>query len=153
MKSSAQNYALWLLGKRDYSVGKIKLKLKEKDFSQEEIDHTISYLLDKKFIDDERFAKNFVRSQINIKPIGKYKLKMKLKEKLISDEIVNKVLADISDEDEKNFAKELVRKKYQILNIKYKGDKNKIRERLFQQLLNRGFDYEIVKAVLDNSIY
>lgn len=150
MNNSSINYALWLLGRRDYSVGKLKQKLVEKKFEQKEIDHTISYLIEKKFLDDERFARNFVRNQLSIKPAGKYLLLQKLRQKLIGQDIIKEVLGKIDSEEEIKLAEEAAKKKYQVVSSKYQGDKEKIHQILFRHLIGRGFSYEIVKEIIDN---
>jgi regulatory protein len=150
MNIASLNYALKLLGKRDYSAGKLKRKMSEKDFSNDEIDQTIKILIDKKFLDDERYARNFVRNQLNIKPVGKYVLEQKLKQRFIDSEIIKKILKDINSEKEAGLAKEAANKKYQVVSIKYQGDKGKIHQILFRHLISRGFSYEIVKEVMDN---
>jgi regulatory protein len=109
-------------------------------------------LLKNKFLDDQRFAEHYIRNQTNIKPTGRYKLAIKLKQNLIDDDIIQKVLAEITDENEIDSAKELARKKYEILIIKHPDDKNKIREKLFRHLITRGFSYEITKSVIDDLI-
>lgn len=150
--TNSKDYALFLLSRRDYSVGKLERKLKQKDFPPEEISSIIKFLLKNKFLDDQRFAEHYVRNQTNIKPTGKYKLSMKLKQNFISDDIIQKILVGISDENEMDSAKELADKKYSTLKNKHQGDKNKISEKLFRHLIGRGFGYEITKLVIDDLI-
>ncbi len=146
----ALNYSLWLLGKRDYSIGKLKQKLTVKKFSSGEIENAIKFLSEKNFLNDERFARNYVRNYLDIKPAGKYLLQQKLKQKLIDNNVIEKVLKDMDTRDEIDLAKEAAGKKYQVASIKYQGDKIKIKEYLARYLIGRGFSWEMVKEIISN---
>lgn len=145
MKYSALNYALRLLQKQDRSVGSLRQKMAEKKFDQIDIDQTIKKLIDKKFIDDERFAKNFIKSKKLYQHLGNRRLRFELKKKLISDKLANKLLKDESTESELEIAQEAAEKWLRI-----KGDKENAREKLFRHLASKGFDYGIIKEVIDN---
>lgn len=153
MKHSALNYALWLLGKRDHTIGEIKEKLAKKDYPREEIRETITFLVEKNFLDDERFAKNFIRNQLAIKPVGKYQLRMKLKKKLVPDELIETKLESVKDEGEKKLAKEAAekwqkRKNYELGIMNY-AEEQKYKDKLARHLVGRGFSWNIVKETLD----
>ena len=156
MKNSALNYAMWLLSKRDRSVGQIEEKLLGKEYSQEEVRTTVRFLLDKNFLSDERFAENYIRNQIIIKPLGKYQLKQKLKKKLVPSDIIEQALGGLAKEDELALSKEVsakwLRSKYQVLSIRYKGDKNKIRNSLVRHLVSRGFNFDDIKETVDAAL-
>lgn len=152
MKNSALNYALWLLGRRDRTIGEVKEKLLKKEYPQKEITETIEFLVEKKFLDDERFAKNYIRNQLSIKPLGKYQLKIKLKKKLVPEEIIESATSEIDESVERRLAEEAAQKwkirKYKVLSIRYQGDKNKIRNALLGYLTGRGFNYENIKEII-----
>ncbi|MDP2672345.1 MAG: regulatory protein RecX [Nanoarchaeota archaeon] len=145
MNYSPLNYALKLLERRDRSVGEVKKKMKEKEFSGEEVKKTIFFLKEKKFLDDHRFAKNFIRNQLSIKPLGKYQLKMRLKNKFISEEIVESTFDDINMNEKKLAQVALDRW------IRINQSKEKKYEKVCRHLLGRGFNWEIVKEILSNS--
>jgi len=154
MKLKPLEYALYLLKIRDRSVGEIRHKMLVRKCSKEEIEEVILFLNDKKFLNDEKFATNFVRNQLIIKPQGRYKLEQRLKQFHVDEKIIKDVLGQIDIEEERNSAKELaerwLNKKYQVLSIKYQGDKRKINDSLCRYLIGRGFDYEIIKEILQN---
>lgn len=154
MNHSPLNYALWLLGRRDRSIGEIRKKLEAKECSVKEIDEALAFLCHNNFLNDDRFAKNYIQNQLIIKPIGKYQLKMKLKRKLIPEEKIDKALSE-SELDEGKLAEIATEKwlkgKCQILRIKYQDDARKIKENLSRHLISRGFGWEIVKNVLEKT--
>lgn len=156
MTHTPLNYALWLLGRRDRSVGEIQNKMREKKFEEDEIEKTIRHLRKLNFLDDAKFAKHFISNQISIKPLGKYQLKQKLKRKFVPDEIIETAISDIGPDREIELAKEAAvkwqkRQNYE-LGIMNHGEQQKNREKLARHLMSRGFDWEIVKNVIEKNI-
>lgn len=144
MKNSTLNYALWLLGRRDRSIGEIKEKLSGKEYGQDEINSTITFLTEKNFLSDERFARHYIQNQINIKPLGKYALKMKLQKKLVPQDIIEQVLEE-SEIDEAELASVSFERW-----IKKNHNKDKKYEKVCRHLLSRGFNWETVKEIIDS---
>jgi len=137
-------YAFWLLKSRDRSIGEIENKLKRKEFSSEEISETLNFLVEKDFLNDEKFARNFVRFKKTIKPVGKYYLQNKLLEKKISKDIIEKTLSENLDQ-----LSEIEELASRWLAKNRKVPKEKIYEKLSRHLLSRGFEWEKVREVME----
>ena len=142
------DYALFLLKLRDRSVGEIRDKMKRKDFSESEIQKTLDFLIEKNFVDDERFARNYVRNKLLEKPVGKYYLTNKLRQKFISTEIIEKTLLAVK-EGEANVALEAAER---FLRRNSNLPKEKIYQKLSRHLISRGFGWEEVKVVVDKKL-
>lgn len=151
MQHSPLNYALWLISRRDRSIGEIQNKMREKKFEIEDIEKTIKHLKKLNFLDDTKFAKHYIANQISIKPLGKYQLKQKLKRKFVSDEIIEKTMVEIGPDREMELAREAENKwlKIHTVNSKDTISEGKNREKLARHLISRGFGWEIVKEVID----
>lgn len=140
------SYALYLLKLRDRSIGEIRDKMRKKEFAADEIEKIILFLTEKNFLDDERFAKNFVKNQLSIKPAGKYILSQKLKQKFINKDIIDKTLSEIRESEECDLALEAAEKKYKVLSIRHQ-EEARVKEKLMRYLASRGFGYAIIKKV------
>lgn len=140
-------YAFWLLKLRDRSVGEMEEKMKSKEYSSQEIKETIDFLIAKNFLDDERFARNFVRFKKSLKPTGKYYLQNKLRQKKIDNEIIEKVLGENIDESE-----EVEEAANNWLRKNKKVPQKKLYEKLSRYLVSRGFSWEIVKEVVEGKL-
>ena len=140
-------YAFWLLKLRDRSIGEMEAKLRRKEFEEKEIAETMAFLIEKDFLNDERFAENFVRYKKIIKPVGKYYLRNKLMEKKIPAEIIEKTLSETPDESSE--VEELATR-WIVKNKKI--PREKIYEKLSRHLISRGFDWEKVKEVVDSEL-
>ena len=145
MNYTPLNYALWLLGRRDRSVGEIQTKMREKKFEEIEIEETIKQLKKLEFLDDAKFAKHYISNQVAIKPLGKYQLKQKLRRKLVSEEIIEKALTDSSMNEEELI--EIALKRWLRVN----ESKDKKYEKVSRHLMSRGFDWEVVKNVIEKN--
>lgn len=114
-------------------------KLKELEFSEKEIVRVIEDLTQLEYINDEEYVKKFIESNKKTKKLSKSMMKLKLKNKGISEELIEKYFdsLEVSDLDaiikilnKKNFLKTIdfdernkiklycVRKGFSITDIK-----------------------------------
>ena len=146
-KLNSLEYTFLLLKLRDRSIGEMEEKLRRKEYSAEEISKTLEFLISKDFLDDERFARNFVRFKKSLKPVGKYWLQNKLRQKKINNEIIEKILGENIDESE-----EVEEAANRWLAKNKKVPKEKLYEKLSRYLVSRGFSWEIVKEVVEEKL-
>jgi regulatory protein len=137
--------ALYLLKLRDRSSGEIKEKMERKGFLKEEIEATMKDLTEKGLLDDQRFVENYLRYQLQLKPQGKYRLKMRLIQLHLENDLINQALNRIESKDEIELAKKAAQK---WLNQKEKLPVEKKREKLARYLAGQGFGWEVIKAVI-----
>lgn len=137
------NKGLNLLAYSSKSEKMLREKLKEKEFSKEEIDFAIEKLIDLKYIDDHMYAENFIENRK--KRYGPKRLKMELKLKGISEEIIFSLIEDSFDESsEIETALKNSRSKWE----KYKNDP-KGYEKMCNFLYRRGHSYDVIKKVIN----
>lgn len=140
------DYTLKFLSYRERSEKEVYERLKLRGYDKEKIENAINYCLDKDYINDERFAKAFIKDKININKFGSQRIKQELRIKGISREIIDKVLQPDYDE-ELDLAMKLANKKISS----YKNDARDAQYRkLGSYLQRRGFTFDIVREVLDN---
>lgn len=147
-KKKALNKALDLLSKRSYSSAILADKLREKEFPEEEINLAIKKLKSLGFVDDKKYAENLVREYSEFKRYGAYRIKLKLIEKKIPEEIIKDALSKISKISEQENVSELAKK--------YLKNKNLPREKLYNRtlgfLLRRGYSYELSKQAVGQAL-
>jgi regulatory protein len=113
---------------------------------KEEIrDQVLKYLQDNKFLNDSEFAKAFVNYRLRSNPRGKFLLKKELQVKGISKDIIEKVLASISENDNLQNALDLAHKKANRLK---ETDKFKKKAKIQRFLSSKGYSWEIITKVL-----
>jgi regulatory protein len=107
-------------------------------------DGVIDDLKERGLVDDVRFAREYVRSQVEIKGFGPHRLKSDLKKRGVSASIIDDVIArEVTGENQETAAWNIVRKK---LGSK-KPSEGDIR-RLSALLRRKGLDYEIINHVM-----
>lgn len=123
---------------------KLKIKNLELRIKQETIDLVIDKLKQQKFIDDIEFTKWWVDQRTRIKPKGSRLIKFELKQKGISDELIENSNLGIKNDFEK--ALELAQKRMP----RYRNETpKKIYEKMGRFLSSKGFDWDIIKKVID----
>ncbi|MDP2755007.1 MAG: regulatory protein RecX, partial [Nitrospirota bacterium] len=90
----ARGYAFLLLKFRLRSEKEITQRLKGKKFDEQVIKETIEFLKERKFIDDQAFAKAWIESRIR-KPLGLRRLRQELSLKGIDMKIIDAELEEV----------------------------------------------------------
>lgn len=140
-KILAQQYLFDLLSRQLKSKKQAKEKLKQKGFYSKAIGHAIAKAEEYKLIDDKQYAQSYINTYIRTK--GSKMLKFELKKAGVDDVIIEEMMEG-RDEQTREAAVHSAQKFKRL-----KGEKcNK--EKLYRHLYNKGFDYEIIKQIIDD---
>ena len=91
--------ALKYLAYRDHTVFEMVKHLKEKDFSQAEIDEVVFTLVELHYLDDYSYCRKYIPYSAN-KGKGKSRIKSELIQKGIAPEIINAAIDDEGEDGE-----------------------------------------------------
>ena len=133
---------------RNRSEKEIRDYLGKKNALPEVIEKIICSLKEKKFLNDEEFARSFVLNRARLKPKGKTLLAIELRQKGIAQDLIEKVLDEVKGEipDELSQAKSLIVKKMQ----KMVGlPKQEIYQKVGGFLARRGYSWDVIKKAID----
>ncbi|MBQ2188651.1 MAG: RecX family transcriptional regulator [Bacteroidales bacterium] len=124
---------------QDRCMQEVRTKLTTFDIPSSDKEEIMQVLVDEGFIDDERYASTFVRSKIHLKKWGVNKIRMALKMKGISDEIIQNALSEI---DPENYREELIK----VLKAKKinETDPYKRKAKLAQYAMQKGYEPGLV---------
>ncbi|HEX7041799.1 MAG TPA: regulatory protein RecX [Patescibacteria group bacterium] len=112
------------------------------------VDLIIHKLKQQRFLNDLEFAKMWVRSRTSYKPKGEKLIRLELKQKGISNEIINEVFTDTESrvQSDLELAIEIMEKKRR----KFEAMERQERFRKAGSLLaRRGFNLDIIKQAID----
>lgn len=123
----------------------MKDRLVEKGYNGKEIDKTIEFLKEYKFIDNRAYAQMYVRDRLRSQ--GTQKIKYALLRKGIDEEEIMEILSYVDSEKEEEVGTEIAIKKYKQL-LKKEEDIYKIKSKLGTFLLSRGYEYSLVKEII-----
>lgn len=147
-----KDYALKLLSIRPRSKEEIRGKLLwfsiKRGISAKLVEKLTEELVSHNFLNDEEFAIWWVEQRRSFRPKGQRAIRFELQGKKVDKEIIDKVLKRNKGETgEFELAQKLVGKKLSL----YKNETPEIKKRkITSLLLRRGFDWEIVKKVIDS---
>ena len=141
LEKRAKERVLYLLNDMDKTEYEASEKLKAGFYPQEIIDNTISYLKSYHYIDDDRFARQYIEQKKD--SLSYRQLMQKLMNKGISKEILNEILEEKEDGELEALDK-LLRKK----NVDFSRISTEEKQKIYAYFIRRGFAYEnIVKKI------
>lgn len=146
---SPMGYALHYLTVKDRTVREMRTYLDGKDFGEADVDATIQRLLENGLLDDARYAKAFVETRLNTKPISRAHLYRQMLEHGLSKTDIEAALETVDGETEAQNAA-TVAAKY-VRQYRIRGEEN-LRERVLTRLVSRGFSYEAARRGLETAL-
>lgn len=121
-------------------------KLKRWGIEPDAQERIIARLIKERYIDNERYARAFVKDKIRYNKWGRRKVMQTLWMKRIDDEIQRKVLDEVDDNEYLAVLVPLLKQKRKT--IKAKSD-YELNQKLVRFALGRGFDFGIIRQCLD----
>ncbi|MBQ7077650.1 MAG: regulatory protein RecX [Lachnospiraceae bacterium] len=142
MIKGAKKRALKILERKDRTKKELIDKLTEDGFPSSVIDIAIKYVESYHYIDDLRYAGNYIRFHQHEK--GKFALRTYLKNKGVTDEVIAAAMEETYEEDKKEVIEALLNKKHydkETADIKTK-------QKITGFLLRRGFSMDEIRKYL-----
>ena len=137
-----QQYCVQTLARGMKTKKELTQKLKEKGICNNEvINKILSKISSYGYLDDEKFAQNYISMQKN--RMGTNKIKFELEQKGVDYKTINKYISQIENEEEVAL---LLAQKY----MRNKENSYKNKTKLYSHLVSKGFTYEIISKVLQN---
>ena len=140
-----KNKALNILSKASQSEKKIREKLNE-DFEEDTIDDVIDFLKKYNFINDGELASKIVNTNVNLNKYGKNKIKQNHYNKGIEKSAIDEAISEIDYDAEFENALYLAQKRYDRVKNE---DPKKAYAKIANHLAYKGFNYDIIKSVLN----
>ena len=121
-------------------------KMKRWGMAPEAQSRVVERLTKERYIDNERYARAFVKDKVRYNKWGRRKVQQALWMKRIDDDIQQRVLDEIDDEEYLKVLVPLLKQKRK--SIKAAND-YELNQKLVRFALSRGFDYGIIRQCLD----
>lgn len=142
IKQKLVNYCVY----QDRCHAEVEQKMREFLLIDEAKEEIILYLLKENYLNEERFTRSYIRGKFYIKHWGKNKIKLNLKQKQISEKLINKCFDEIDEDD---YIK-TIRKIYEDYSSKQKGiQEYQKKSKTIKYLMGRGFEYEKINDIFD----
>ena len=136
--------ALALLEFRDRTERELRQKLKEREYSAEEINETVLFLKEYRYLDDEAYADRYIRSCAARK--SRRQIRADLERKGVSREIIDLQLQEKTVDEDSQIRKLLQKKGY----VPGKRLEPAEYRRIMGALGRRGFSGEAIRKAMEN---
>ena len=139
------NRAVKLLAAKPRSVGELRGRLLEKNWTNDEIvESVIKKLKEYNYLDDKQFARSLALSKLRQKPQGKRRLRQTLSQKHLDKEVVDEAIVSafekMPEEDLINLAIE------KRLRLKGKPETREDTKKFYDHLLRQGFGFDLIRG-------
>lgn len=154
MNQRIYNYSIHLIARQDYSEFKLRQKLLSKpDNSKEEVDEVIAVLKEKSLINEQAYARLFIRKWL-IKGESESKIRMRAKGENLefSKEQFTSAIDELGLTTDENIEK-LVAKKLRSKAIpKDFLERQKLKDKVLRYLISKGYDFSSAKQEIEKYI-
>ena len=142
-QDKAYNKATFICSRSEKCTSEIIEKLRLWGLSEDESGFVIQKLISEKYIDDERFARAYVKDKYRFNHWGRQKIEFMLRSKKISPEILEQAFEEIEEERYSEGLCKLIADKARSVKAKDPYEK---RNKLMRFALGRGFESNKVYA-------
>ena len=137
--------AMHLLEDMDRTEASLREKLRQGLYPQDMIDMAIEYVKSFGYLNDARYAENFIRSRQNSK--SRKEIQAALLQKGVSSELIGQAMElCYEDGDEEAAIRSILRKK----KFDPCTSEEREKQRIYAYLARKGFRYETVRQVIQN---
>lgn len=125
-------------------------KMRKWEVEESDCERIMEYLRKAKFVDDERYARAFVKDKIKYNKWGRRKVEQGLWAKHIAEDIRQRVLDEVDESQYKSVLTDLMKSKRRSIKAANDYEMNR---KLIKFALSRGFDYSIIRQCIDCDDY
>lgn len=124
-------------------------KMRRWEMSDEAQAHVMQRLVSERYVDDERYARAFVRDKIRYNKWGRRKVEQALWMKHIDDDIRSRALSEVDDEEYLSVLRPLLKQKRRSIKAASDYERN---QKLVKFALGRGFTFDIIRQCIDGDV-
>lgn len=138
-KQPPRDYAIFMLGRRDYSAKELRDRMKRRGYTLDQIEPTLTQLAESGLQSDARYAE--VQTRMRAARSGNRKLRQQLKQNGVAEDLVDAAMEEAGDETER--AVQALRKFHdQALDAK-------LQQKIYRFLASRGFGFDAIKKAVE----
>lgn len=118
-----------------------RIKLREYGLDPEQVEGILADLIVEGFLNEERFARAYVRGKFRMKHWGKMKIKQGLREHRVTENCIAEALKEVDPDEYERSIRNLIEKK--LLSLK-DIDKRKRYHSTLSYMLSKGYETEFI---------
>ena len=121
-------------------------KMRRWELDDAALARVMARLVKERYVDDERYARAFVKDKVRYNKWGRRKVEQALWQKRIDDDIRERVLDEVDKEEYLNVLRPLLKQKRKSIKA---GNDYELNQKLVRFALGRGFTYDIIRQCID----
>lgn len=121
-------------------------RMRRWELTEEAQARVMERLTKERYVDDERYARAFVKDKVRYNKWGRRKVEQALWQKRIDEDIRQRVLNEVDDEEYLSVLRPLLKQKRR--STKASSD-YELNQKLMRFALSRGFTFDIIRQCLD----
>ena len=121
-------------------------KMRRWELDDEAQARVMQRLVSERYVDDERYARAFVKDKVRYNKWGRRKVEQALWQKHVDEDIRQRVLDEVDDEEYLSVLRPLLKQKRK--STKANSD-YELNQKLVRFAISRGFTYDIIRQCLD----
>ncbi|KAA6329602.1 Regulatory protein RecX [termite gut metagenome] len=129
----------------EHCRAEVREKLLRQELDENAIERILNRLEKEKFMDNERYTRSFINDKIRFDKWGKLKIKQALYFKQIPQEVVNRELEKIDEEEYLSLLRDILEKKKKTIRAK---DAYEQKGKLMRFALGKGFEMEDIEKCM-----
>lgn len=142
MKTRAEAYC----SAAEHCRSEVRAMLERHGAEKPDIERILDYLVKEGFIDESRYARAFVHDKVRFAKWGRGKIAQALWQKRVPQDVAEKAISSIDDEEYMTALKDVVKSKYRTV----KGETEyECKMKTMKSVCTRGYEPALVRKVLD----
>jgi regulatory protein len=137
-RERAVQLAYQAIGRREHTVAELRGRLERRRVGPAEIDEAVSELEDAGFLDDARYARQFVEDRRTLDRWGSERIERDLRRRGVERELVERALAGVERQSELESALALLDERFRSA-----PEDDRARDRAWKLLVRRGYEPEL----------
>ena len=135
-----------LCAQAEHCQQEMRDKMRRWDLDETVQNRVIARLVKERYIDDERYARAFVKDKIHYNKWGRRKVQQALWQKHIDSDVQQRVLDEIDEKEYLDVLRPLLKQKRKSIKAASDYEQN---QKLVRFALGRGFGFDIIRQCLD----
>lgn len=135
------------LARRDHSVHELRRKLAGKGYGEDEVERTLTGLVEKGYLDDEAYCRSYGTARLRRMRLGPARIRRDLARKGFDEKLVDTAVDEMYEDGEAEIdvARDAAARK--MRSIKPGVDEEEVRRKIYGHLVRRGFSGETARRI------
>jgi regulatory protein len=146
-RASCYDQACRFLGFRDHSAHELAGKLRQREYTEEEIADALVELTKLGYINDQRYCENYAAGRVNRSRLGPRRVALDLKRKGFGDSLIQKTVDELFGQEDRELECAILAAVKKAVQLKPINDHNAMRKKMYDYLTRRGFSAESARTI------